>query len=154
MNIFYLDCDLTKCAQYHCDKHVVKMVLESAQILCTVMHENGMRAPYKSTHVKHPCVIWAGLSLDNWLWLKAFALELNKEYQYRFDHQEPHKSALVIDALQSPPIAAGGITDRPQVMPAEYQVVGNPVAAYRQFYLGEKRRLLKYTRRSLPDWVV
>jgi len=35
MNLFYLDEDLEKCAQYHVDKHVSKMILEAAQIICT-----------------------------------------------------------------------------------------------------------------------
>lgn len=57
MNIFYLDDDIETCARYHCDKHVIKMILESAQILCTVLWINQIPAPYRSTHKHHPCVI-------------------------------------------------------------------------------------------------
>ena len=54
MNIFILDNNIEKCARYHCDQHVVKMILESVQILCTALNKKGMQTPYRSTHVKHP----------------------------------------------------------------------------------------------------
>jgi hypothetical protein len=60
MNIFLLDSNIKKCAQYHCDKHVVKMILESAQILSTVLRLNGVDQGYKTTHANHPCTLWAG----------------------------------------------------------------------------------------------
>ena len=153
MNIFFLDHNLTLCAQSHCDQHVVKMILESAQILCTVLHQQGMEAPYRPTHQNHPCVLWAGKSLDNWLWLKNLISELNKEYQYRFMHDEPHRSAQVVSLLSLPPIPSVGVTERPQVVPEQYKVPGDPVIAYRRFYLGEKRRLLTYTRRTPQKWI-
>ena len=79
MNIFVLDTDIKKCAQYHCDKHVVKMILESVQMLCTALNKKGFTTPYKSTHVKHPCVLWVESSHDNFLWLKNLTLALNDE---------------------------------------------------------------------------
>ena len=79
MNIFVLDDDIRTCARYHCDQHVVKMILESAQLLCTALNKQGFRTPYRSTHVKHPCVLWLEQSYDNFLWLKALAMELNRE---------------------------------------------------------------------------
>lgn len=153
MNIFYLDHDIQRCAHYHCDKHVVKMVLEYAQILCTVLHEVGKEAPYRSTHRKHPCTIWAGESLDNWFWLRELCYALNEEYQFRFEHSISHKSAIVASGLESPELPSLGITERPQAMPDKYRVAGDPVSAYRNYYLGEKRHLLKYTKRGLPYWV-
>lgn len=42
MNIFFLDRNIRKCAAYHCDKHVVKMILESTQLLSTALHLNGL----------------------------------------------------------------------------------------------------------------
>jgi len=153
VNIFYLDDDMTKCAQYHCDAHVVKMILESAQILCTVLNKLGQDTPYKPTHPKHPCVLWAGASLENWLWLQAFTAKLNDEYQYRFCHDEPHKSFTVSTRLTLPKIQSLGITERPLAMPDEYKVHGNPVQSYRQFYAHEKTHILKYTKRHYPGWL-
>ena len=58
MNIFVLDYNLEKCAQYHCDRHVVKMILESAQILSTALRMNGIVKGYRLTHINHPFTVW------------------------------------------------------------------------------------------------
>ena len=68
MNIFYLDENHETCAQYHCDKHVIKMILETAQLLCCVHWVSGVEAPYKKTHVNHPSSVWARESLTNYKW--------------------------------------------------------------------------------------
>lgn len=70
MNIFYLDEDIECCAKAHVDRHVIKMILETAQILSTVCVQHHVSAPYQATHPKHPCTLWAGEFLDNWFWLK------------------------------------------------------------------------------------
>ena len=71
MNIFVLDSDPKVAATMLCDKHVVKMILESAQMLSTVAHTNGHIPRYRPTHSKHPCTLWAGESKSNWQWLVA-----------------------------------------------------------------------------------
>ncbi len=78
MNIFVLDKDIRKCAEYHCDQHVVKMIRESAQLMCTAMNKKGMHTPYKSAHANHPCVLWVERSFENFLWLKVLATALNE----------------------------------------------------------------------------
>lgn len=153
MNIFYLDHDIQKCAEYHCDKHVVKMILEYAQLLCTALWLSGQEAPYRQTHLKHPCTLWVTHSLSNWRWLKKLANALNQQYRYRFEHAFDHRSWSVIQSLQEPKIADLGITERPQVMPEKYRVLGNPVKAYRQFYLGEKQALFQWRKIGNPIWV-
>ena len=83
MNIFFLDEDPTMSAQYHVDKHVVKMILETAQLLCGVHHAtapDNTYVPYKLSHKNHPCSIWARTSLSNYLYLCELGLELCKEY--------------------------------------------------------------------------
>jgi hypothetical protein len=152
VNIFVLDTDIRKCAEYHADQHVVKMILESTQMLCTVLNENGLRAPYKSTHVHHPCTVWTGASLANWRWLRSLALHLNEEYRYRFDRQTDHSSATVARDLPLPPIRDVGLTEFAQAMPAAYKAPGDPVRAYRQFYIAEKAGFATWTRRPVPDW--
>lgn len=153
MNIFILDKNLKKAAQYHCDQHVVKMVLEYAQILCTVCNLNGTSAPYASTHVKHPCVLWAGASLSNWRWLKSLALELNEEYKFRFDKGEDHKSAQVIRELPEPDIQDLGLMEFVQVMPDQYKNKRSAVKGYRTFYLNEKMKFATWKRRKTPLWI-
>jgi hypothetical protein len=152
MNIFVLDNDITKCAQAHTDKHVVKMILESAQILCTVLHNTGIQAPYKKTHVNHPCTIWANESVDNWLWLKCFALALNEEYKYRYDKVVDHKSAIVIKNLPTPNLPSKGMTEFAKAMPDNIKIISDPVEAYRQYYMQEKRHIAKWTKREKPSW--
>lgn len=151
MNIFYLDEDIETCAQYHCDAHVIKMILESAQILCTVLWINNIPAPYRSTHKNHPCVLWANHSLSNWNWLKDLTIALNKEYQYRFNHQHNHKSYDVVLTLTPPPLPDLGLTKITQAMPEEYQN-RDPVLAYRQYFMARKSHLAKWTKRGIPPW--
>ncbi len=152
MNIFILDYDIKKCAEYHADQHVVKMILESTQMLCTVLHENGMEAPYKSTHRHHPCTIWAGTSLANWQWLRSLAENLNQEFKFRFNHSKDHSSAVVARRLPAPPIEDAGLTEFVQAMPDAYRVPGDAVLAYRRFYIAEKSRFATWTKRPAPDW--
>ena len=154
MNIFVLDRDIPTCARYHADQHVVKMILESAQMLCTVLNQHGIETPYRSTHAKHPCTVWAGTSLSNWLWLRELALALNDEYRYRYTKEADHKSAMVVQGLPLPPIEDVGLTEFAQAMPDEYKVPGDPVRAYREFYHGEKAHFAKWTRREPPTWFV
>jgi hypothetical protein len=152
MNIFVLDYDIKKCARYHCDKHLVKMILESAQILCTVCSQCGIKTPYSTTHVKHPCVLWAGKSIQNWRWLKNLAKELNNEFQYRYQHHKNHKSYNVINSLQEPALPKIGLTQHPQVMPTQYKKPQNSVLAYRAYYIGEKKPFATWKRRKDPRW--
>ena len=152
MNIFVLDKDIQTCSKYHADQHVIKMILESAQMLCTVNHQFGLQAPYKSTHAKHPCTLWAADSLENWIWLRSLALHLNEEFRYRFDRQVDHKSAIVARELPVPPIESKGLTEFAQAMPEEYRSPGNAVKAYRQFYIAEKSKFATWTKRPVPEW--
>ncbi len=154
MNIFVLDKDISKCAQAHCDQHVVKMILESVQMLCTALNKKGFTTPYKSTHIKHPCVLWLEASFDNFLWLKALALALNEEYKYRYHKETDHKSIAVLTEIACHSYSAIGLTPFAQAMPDEYKVEGDPVQAYRNFYLGDKSRFAKWTRRDPPSWFI
>lgn len=89
MNIFVLDLDPRRCARYHCDFHVGKMITETAQILSTVLG-----GPYKPTHVSHPCVKWAGDGIDNVAWLLALGDALGEEFEYR--RGKKHASSLMM----------------------------------------------------------
>lgn len=93
MNIFVLDLDPKRCARYHCDFHVGKMITETAQILSTVLG-----GPYKPTHVSHPCVKWAEGGIDNVAWLLALGKALGDEFMYR--RGKLHASSLVIDEIE------------------------------------------------------
>ena len=102
MNIFVLDNNPEVCATYHCDKHVVKMILESVQMMSTVLRDQGVDAGYKATHRNHPCTLWLKESLGNWNWLKALVVALNKEYRYRYGKKVNHKSYDLMMSLPTP----------------------------------------------------
>lgn len=151
MNIFILALQVVTCARYHVDRHVVKMILESAQMLCTVCHLKGGTAPYKPAHQKHPCTLWVQESLANWRYLKELAKALNDEYKYRFNHTNNHKSWDVIASLQEPPeLEDKGLTPFAQAMPEQYRVPGDAVKAYRQYYIGAKFHLAQWSKRRVP----
>lgn len=153
MNIFVLDYDLRKCAEYHVDKHVVKMIVESAQMLCSVHHMiNTKDVPYKLTHKNHPCSKWARKSLSNYRWLCLLAQELCKEYSYRYE--KTHKTEQVINwcMCHLPNIPDIGLTPFAQAVPEKYKNTC-AIAAYRSFYINEKKHLLKWTRREVPKWI-
>ena len=84
MNIFYLDKNPKLCAQYHVDRHVVKMILETAQLLSTAHWLTGGEGPYRATHKNHPSAIWARSNKSNYNWLCKLGLELCEEYTYRY----------------------------------------------------------------------
>ena len=157
MNIFVLDLDPVRAAQYQHDRHVVKMVLESAQILCTVAHIYGRTFPgqYKPTHARHPCVLWAGAATANWQWLYGHALALSNEYTHRYGKQ--HRSRAVINAAWEPLLFCRDIpnescTPFAQAMPEQYRQ-DDAVSAYRAYYIGEKIANARWTRRAVPAWI-
>lgn len=154
MNIFILDYDIEKCAQYHCDKHVVKMILEYAQLLCTTHHIaiSRLEIPYRKTHQNHPVAIWARNSLTNYIWLVNLGLELCKEYTYRYG--KIHKTQKVIEWCSDnlPNIKDFGLTPFAQAMPEEYKNQ-NAVIAYRNYYNGEKKNLFSWKNREVPKWI-
>lgn len=153
MNIFILDKDIKACAQYHCDQHVVKMILESVQMLCTALNKKGFTTPYKSTHIKHPCVLWVEASFENFSWLRNLALALNAEYRFRFEKDSDHKSISVLNEITNCNYENRGLTEFAQAMPDKYKVPGDAVKAYRQFYLGEKMKFATWTKRNVPEWI-
>jgi len=154
MNIFFLDNDPQKIAEYHCDKHVVKMILETAQLLCGVHHMTHQvthQVPYKLSHKNHPCSIWARESFTNYLILCEVGLELCKEYTYRYGKR--HKSQDVIERciINKPNISDIGFTQPAKAMPDEYRV-DDVVESYRNYYKGAKANFAKWTKRNIPEW--
>ena len=155
MNIFFLDYDVQKCAKYHVDKHVVKMILETAQLLCGVHHATDQlstdQVPYKLSHKNHPCSIWTRESLSNYLYLCELGLELSKEYTYRYGKR--HKSQDVIEwcLINKPNIKDIGFTNPPMAMPDEYKV-NSVTESYRNYYIGEKSGFANWKNREKPFW--
>jgi len=154
MNIFFLDENPTLSAKYHVDKHVVKMILETAQLLCGVHHATDQltdQVPYKLSHKNHPCAVWARESLSNYLYLCELGLELGKEYTYRYGKR--HKSIDVIEwcIVNKPNIPDIGFTKPAMAMPDEFKV-DSVVESYRNYYMGAKSDLASWKNREKPLW--
>lgn len=151
MNIFILDLEPRTCARFHNDKHVVKMILETAQLLCGSHWATGSEAPYKLSHKNHPCSIWVREDLNNYLWLCELGLELCKEYSYRYEKK--HKSQEIIEwcICNKPNIPDVEFTQPPLAMPDHYKV-GDPVQSYRNYYLGDKASFCTWKNRKIPNW--
>ena len=148
MNIFVLDKNPHVAAMYACDKHVVKMILESAQMLCSV-HPEGT-APYKRGFYNHPCTKWVRASSENYDWLIEHARALCTEYTRRYG--KVHKSEQVIDWCDAnrPELPDVGLTPFAQAMPEDYKNE-DAVEAYRTYYKSEKASFCTWKTQE-PIW--
>lgn len=157
MNIFALHNDPIVAAEYHTDKHCVKMILESAQMLSTTQHIMSDAVPkflYKPTHINHTCSKWARETGGNYRWLARLALALCAEYTQRYGRR--HKSQDIIEwSYNNIPDALWEsrdiVTPFAQAMPKQYQQA-NAVQAYREYYIGEKPHLFTWKTQP-PRWI-
>lgn len=153
MNIFVLDEDITKCAQYHLDKHCVKMVLETTQLLNTALiYTDPLYDPaYKLTHKNHPSAIWARESRANFKWLNDLGLALCKEYTFRYEKTHKCEALLIGFQKNNAEFSKEERTPFALCMPDEYKT-NNPVSSYRNYYLGAKAEIAVWTKREIPYW--
>lgn len=180
MNIFYLSNNPKIASEQHIDKHVVKMILETAQLLCTShrildgqeyiaekINKNGNSRKvkryslgdsnldsvlYSATHVNHPCTIWSRSDINNYMWLYNLFTCLCDEYTFRYN--KVHKcDTLFRSLLKSPPknIPTNSFTPPAQAMPDEYKD-SDPIVAYRKYYINEKAKFANWTKREVPNW--
>lgn len=162
MNIFILDLDVKKCARYHCDRHVVKMILETAQILSTALTSMGVHhSGYKATHANHPCTRWA-CDLRHWVYLRSLGRALGKEYTHRYG--KIHRSIDVINRLPIPEMTVARPVTFALAMPVEnHQYVPDhydercfvldEVLSYRSYYKTKKDKFdMRWTKRDVPSW--
>ena len=150
MNIFVLDTNPRLAAIHQCDKHIVKMPLETAQLLCSPF-DNGT-APYRRTHYNHPSSVWARESINNYDWLITHGIHLCDEYTRRYG--KTHKSLAVIywchdnkHLLNLPDIP---LTPFKLAMPDEYKC-DDAVTSYRNYYIYEKSRIATW-KANQPSW--
>lgn len=175
MNIFYIHNDPTECAKQHVDKHVVKMILEYAQLLSTAhriidgvettrLSKSGRKQKhfelpderdehlYSATHMNHPSAKWARHTQANYIWLYKLWFELMREYHYRYG--KIHASARLIPFLKLPPnsIPQGEFTPPWRAMPDEFKV-DDTMQSYRNYYNGAKSNMFSWKKRETPDWI-
>ncbi len=182
MNIFYLAYDPWQSAHMQCDKHVVKMSTETAQMVSTAMRllfpkitENDTTL-YKVSYPKHPCNLWARKSYQNLLWLMYHGTGLCTQYTLRYGREHASRKVIIhaadmLTGFSTNQLMAAGLslapstTPRPLCMPDQYKsniIVDSDgcavhdlaaVEAYRRFYKGEKSRFAKWKEPSkAPDW--
>lgn len=141
MNIFYIHTSPYTSAKAMSDKHVVKMILESAQLLSTAHHLlNSQNAPllYKPTHSKHPSAVWVRQSKAHYDWLYQHFIALCEEYTKRYGKVHGTDTKLR-KLLATPPINLldNGFVPPPCAMPDEYKD-GNSLSSYRKYYEAKK----------------
>jgi hypothetical protein len=177
MNLFFLSRSPSAAAAAHANRHVVKMVLETAQLLSTAHRvSDGERAAgvsqsgraatlwrlpdcsrdallYRATHVNHPVAVWIRSSRAHYAYAFELFVELLREYTFRYD--KVHACTKLVDALADAPARApdAGWTDPPTCMPEEFRVSPDPVACYQAYYRVGKADLLQYKRREPPAWL-
>ena len=181
MNIFILDTSPDIAAQYHCDKHVCKMILESGQMLCTAhwlgwlsklgksrkdfrlvrdmqnfLYESvpiHSQPPWKITHANHPCSIWTRESLQNYNWHSDLGLYLCREYSFRYNKiHKAFKTHYWLQQNKPPGIRDIGQTSFEICMKEEYKISNDPVECYREYYLKDKVRFAKWKNGNIPLW--
>lgn len=155
MNIFILDEDPRQAARDLCNKHVPKMLVESAQLICTGLSINGVAKEhllYKPTHTHHPCSLWVSQHQSNAAWLWEHADELSIEYTCRYN--KIHKTSMVLEQMKQfkPDVNWCDHTTFVQAMPDQYKN-SCAVDAYRAYYIAEKAKFAKWLpRANSPDW--
>jgi hypothetical protein len=176
VNIFYLDEDPIKCARAHYDKHVVKMILEYAQILSTTHRVLDGQAYYelskanrkilryslqdfilesniyKAAYINHPCNIWCRKNTENYQWLFNLWIAVMEEYTFRYDKH--HASERLIPLLKNFPknLIKDSFINPPSCV-EDYCKVGNTIEDYRNCYRYQKIDLYSYKKRLPPDWI-
>jgi hypothetical protein len=176
MNIFYIDKNAIKAAEYMVDRHVVKMILETCQILSTahrmldgtptpattksgrktiryVLPDDRDTTLYQATHINHPSCVWARKSTENYKWLHEHLMALLNEYTFRYG--KVHNCLPIAIRLYTPPnnLPVGIFTDPTPAMDNKYIVHGSSLKSYRNYYSLGKTHLHKWTKRSAPDWM-
>ena len=177
MNIFYLDNDPVKAAEYMVDKHVVKMILESAQLLSTAhrvldghqtagFSKSGRKATrwvldderesvlYSATHINHPSAVWCRQSVANYNWLVDHFFALMAEYTHRYGKVHKCYGEISYHLLNPPKnLTAQLWQEMPSAMADEYKVSNNSLTNYRNYYILGKSKMHKWTNRPTPEWI-
>ena len=177
MNIFYLNESPEISAIEHCDKHAVKMCVEYAQLLSTAHRvldgieyigttKTGRKAKrwrhpnsemdknlMLASHVKHPSGIWCRETKGNYSWLLHLLVNLLKEYTHRYGKRHSVEDRLpYLNFIPKHISQDMRTTEMPQCMPEYCKVPGNPITAYKNYYINEKVRFATWKNRSIPQW--
>lgn len=177
MNIFYLSPDPKECAVMHLDKHVVKMIIEYAQLLSTahryldgeetieltangrkikrwVMRDARESVLYKSSHINHPSAKWLRVRSVHYVWLYDLFCALCDEYTYRYGRVHMTDEKLRSALAQVPnKIEKSNLFEEPWLaMPDDVKIINDSLASYRNYYIKNKKSFARWTKRPIPQW--
>jgi hypothetical protein len=155
MNIFFLDKDHKKCAEYHVDRHNVKIITEANQCMSSA-YPKGV-APYKWANYNHPMVKWVRESMGNFLWTLDYTFALCKEYSYRYSNKI-HKGEGVANWYKNNPpnLPDLGFTEPPRCFGELKGIIEESddiVRDYRRYYIKGKSHLFVWKKRNRPEWI-
>ena len=160
----------------HCDKHVVKMIIEYAQLLSTAhrildgqeyvdkttngrsirrwrMSDDVENVLMKASHINHPSAVWARQSADNYLWLYHLWFDLCQEYTYRYEKVHSCYNRLKAVLYKVPKnILLKEFTQPPPAMPDDCKILGDSLGSYRKYYVERKNHFAKWKCREVPVW--
>lgn len=145
MNLFILDIDPVKAAKLNCDKHVCKIILEVAQMLCLARIANGLDAPWEGkSHLNNHVSKWVRENMSNYNWTVEHGLALCDEYTRRYE--KDHKTRRIIEWCRDnpPSLINAPMTPFRQAV-AEDCYDADPVRAYIKYYNRYKARFCKWT---------
>jgi hypothetical protein len=183
VNVFYLDECPKQCAEWLVDKHVVKMIVETAQLLSTahrildgqqvivhlqhkdtgkvrkknvwILPDNRNDIVYACTHNNHPSAVWCRQSVENYNWLVDHLFALGQEYTHRYGKKHATIEKCFF-TLQSPPhgLRNWDWTQPPSAMDGTYIISDDPIVNYRHYYKYGKTKLHAWKNRSVPTWIL
>jgi len=175
MNIFYLHEDPIQNAKWHIDKHIVKMPIEYAQLMSTAhrmldgemyidrtannrkikrwrINDERESVLYKASHINHPSAVWVRESVENYIQMYKLYMATLAEYTNRYGKIHGSSKASLI--LQRPPnnIVSNKNTEMVQAMPDYCKINNDPISAYRNYYIKEKKNFATWKNRPVPEW--
>lgn len=168
MNIFILDENIQKNAQFHCDKHVVKMIVESCQLLANAFTMDKLKtAPLtkngkyrQHTFINHPCSKWVVESWENYLYLCQLTNALINEYNFRYNKKHFLEDFLnwVLENMKSSQFKMLKRTEFVRAIKKDKypDLLSNKfstIEAYREYYKRDKLFFAKWTKRNKPYWI-
>ena len=179
MNLFILNKDPKAAAVAHADRHVIKMILEACQMLYTahwtsaypeiIKKKKSMELPasmksapkkknteihgFLAAHINHPCTKWIRGSLENYMFACELAIEIGKEYTFRYGKVHACMEHAVWLKENPPSLTAVGLTPFAIAMDDQYKISDDAIECYRHYYLTAKSHLLIYTKREKPQFV-
>ncbi len=161
MNIFAIEgnknqIDWTASALSLDNLRTVKMILETAQLLCTGLNTLGLQSPYKSFNPKHPSCMWVNESVGNFNALLAYGFALESEYFCRFGKRHNCISILnhcynqYMRVLKDNSKYNHLETPLKMAMPEQFKNSNDIVGSYRNYFVTKPNVI--YPENKIPDW--